>query len=528
MRWIRISASLTLATALLGPCAAAVFNEAQRNGPQRIAPGSIILIAAGLPVGPPAIQVAEGFPLVTSLAGTSVHIIVNDKTVNAYVLAVESQWVRALVPSNTPLGDGRLIVTYNSRESPPHQIHITERGFAIFDGAYEDDPGPSFRFARAVQNVSLGAGTRLNSLADSARPGELVVLWGTGLGAAPADEAAGPIPGATNIAGLAVFVGGRPAQIVYAGRSGCCAGMDQIIFEVPAGIEGCSVPVWVRYSAEGHGSNPVYVSISSRGGPCSDSHGLSESESGAIARGDLRAARIHATTDAAGVDWTVELGTAANGRRIPLGTCVQGGWNIGPFAMTLLSRINAGEAIRIRSERVEVEARKRGDNVYTGRSTGAVGPAEYVIENGPSDADVNAFRATVSVPYLPSFTWTNRDSLHSASMADGVTVTWTGGDTTGFVTISGLFDAGGESWGNGGFVCLERSERGAFTVPPALLARLASDWLGRPTYPGANSLRVWVTRTISRRFDIPDFGVGEFQVVERVDPESVATVGLRP
>ena len=373
--------SLALTWALLRPCSAAVFNEAQRNGPQRIAPGSIILIHAGVAVAPSTAQIAEGFPLRTSLSGTSIRIIVNDTTVNAYILAAESEWIRAVVPSHTPLGDGQLIVTYNGRESPPNQIHIAERGFAIFDGTYEDDPGPSFRFPRAVQNVSFSGNTRLNSLIDSARPGEFVVLWGTGRGAAPGNEAAGPIPAGLNIAGFAVFVGGKTAKVVYAGRSGCCAGMDQIIFEVPSGIEGCNVPVWVRYTEEGHGSNPVYVSVKSSGGACSDAHGLSESESGAIAAGRLGTARVHAMTGVDGVEWRIDFGTALNGRRIPLGTCVQGGWDLGIFAMNFFSPLDAGGAISIRSGQATVEAHKQGGNTYVGRFSGGLAAGEYVLEN---------------------------------------------------------------------------------------------------------------------------------------------------
>jgi hypothetical protein len=75
----------------------------------------------------------------------------------------------------------------------------------IFDGSYETYYGPSFRFPRAVQNISLSAGTRLNSLTDSARPGEFIALWGTGLSAAPGDQTAGPVPGPLNIPALAVF-----------------------------------------------------------------------------------------------------------------------------------------------------------------------------------------------------------------------------------------------------------------------------------------------------------------------------------
>ena len=113
-------------------------------------------------------------------------------------------------------------------------------------------------------------------------------------------------------------------------------------------------------------------------------------------------------------------------------------------------------------------------------------------------------------------------------MAEGVTVTWTGGDDPGFVTISGGFDAGGEMWGNGGFMCLEQVNRGSFTIPPELIARLASDWLSRPTYPGAHSLHVWVGYSNLTRFNIPGFGVGELQIGQRVDLSSIATVVLRP
>ena len=525
----QLKKSLALACALLSPCSAGVFNEAQRNGPQRIAPGSIILINSGVPVATAMPYIAESFPLSTNVAGTSVRVIIDGVTINAYVLAKESEWVRALVPSHTPLGSGRLIVTYNGRESPAEQIHIAERGFAIFDGTYESYLGPSFRFPRALQNVSLTGGTRLNSLVDAARPGEFVSLWGTGLGAAPGNEAAGPIPAALSIPALAVFVGGKTARIVYAGRSGCCAGMDQIIFEVPSGIEGCNVPVWVRYTEEGHGSNAVYLSIKEGGGGCSDPHGLSASESRAIAAGNLGAARIHAMAGMDGVEWRIDFGAALNGRRIPLGTCVQaGGWDLGIFAMNFLSPWDAGGAIRVTNERTTIYANKQGGNTYIGRFSGRLEAGEYALENGSGGTNVGPFRTIVSVPVQPSFSWTNRDTLKSASMAEGITLTWTGGDDRGFVTITGEFDAGGEMWGNGGFQCLEQASKGSLTVPPELIARLASDWLDRPTYPGANTVRLSVGYANSTRLEIPGFGVGELQIGQRVDMRSIATVVLHP
>jgi uncharacterized protein (TIGR03437 family) len=509
-----------------------VVNEAQRNGPQRIAPGSIVLVWAALPA-PSAtasvIRVANGFPLMTNLAGTSVRIVVGAVTVQAYVLATESPWVRALVPSNTPVGEGRVIVTYDGRDTPPQGIDIVERGFGIFDGTY-DGPGsqtPSFTFARAVHNASPDGSTRPNSLGDSVRPGESVILRGTGLGSASGDEATGPLPGDLNIPGLAVLVGGKAASVVYAGRSQCCAGVDEVIFEVPAGIEGCNVPVSVRYGQNGHGSNEIYLSVNSNGGPCSDPHGLSQSESRALAAGDLRAAHIHALQDNDGVSWSAQLGLARNGGRIPIGTCAQGMWGWGSLTVYVPSALDAGPAINIRMARGNSQGLNLERNNYFGRINGPLSSGEYTIDNEAGGRDVGPFRATVTVPPQPSFTWTNRSELNSARISDGIPVTWLGGDPSGYVMIGGWFESGGEAWGNGGFICHEQVEKGTFTLPPALLARLASDWLDRPTYEGANSIRLWVGYTISRRFEISGLGPGILQIGQQFDMTQYKTVVLR-
>lgn len=283
-----------------------VYSESNLSSLEGVAPGSNILIYSGdFPVGPPAPQTAAGFPLATSLAGTSVQATVGSVTVDAYILGVEAQWVRAMLPSSTPPGDGRLIVTYNGRASVPYRLHVVERQVGIYDGSWcrsspERRP-PSFCVPRAVQNVDSGGTVSVNSLVTPARPGQLVALWGTGLGLAPGNEAAGPIPGLLEIPGLQVLMGGRPVKIRYSGRSGCCAGMDEIIFEVPPGIEGCNVPVWVRYREDGSATSDVLVSIASGTGACSDSQGLSEVEVRKLAAGGLKAASILSTPAGLGI-----------------------------------------------------------------------------------------------------------------------------------------------------------------------------------------------------------------------------------
>src|SRR5207253_8114291 len=103
----------------------------------------------------------------------------------------------------------------------------------------------------------------------TAQPGQVITLWGTGLG---------PVTGGDNVAPPAgnlptkteVFVGGKSAAVLYSGRTPCCAGVDQIVFTVPTDTPlGCWVPVYVR--TEGTGiSNVVTMAIQSNGSTCSD------------------------------------------------------------------------------------------------------------------------------------------------------------------------------------------------------------------------------------------------------------------
>src|SRR5439155_2280109 len=101
-------------------------------------------------------QTAPEFPLVTSLAGTSVRVTVNARTIDAFILAAESRWIRALLPSNTPLGDASLVVTWNGHETlPSYGNRVVERHFGIYDGSYAPPAylAPSFLVPRVVQNI---------------------------------------------------------------------------------------------------------------------------------------------------------------------------------------------------------------------------------------------------------------------------------------------------------------------------------------------------------------------------------------
>ena len=103
----------------------------------------------------------------------------------------------------------------------------------------------------------------------AAQPGQTFILYGTGLGAGLNPDNVAPQAG--NLATKTeVFVGGQTAAIQYNGRSPCCAGLDQIVFQVPANAPlGCWVPVQIRTSGATV-SNTVTMAISADGSPCSD------------------------------------------------------------------------------------------------------------------------------------------------------------------------------------------------------------------------------------------------------------------
>jgi uncharacterized protein (TIGR03437 family) len=135
-------------------------------------------------------------------------------------------------------------------------------------------PGVFFSVASGVayavaQNVANATNYPPNTAASPAKPGQIVVLWATGLGAiAGADNVP---PGAGDFTGLpvSITVGGLPAQRLYAGRQPQFAGVDNIYFTVPSGVAyGCAVPLAI--TAGGFAANATYIAITADGAACTN------------------------------------------------------------------------------------------------------------------------------------------------------------------------------------------------------------------------------------------------------------------
>ncbi len=192
-----------------------------------LAQGSIFSVF-GSGMGPAALAQSTSFPLPTELAGTSVQVTVGGTTVDCIMLFTVAGQLAVILPSNTPLDDGTLTVTFNGQTSAPLPVTVVAHSFGIF-ALNQAGSGPGV----FTDPLIVPPDSNVRTILNSAKPGDLIDVWGTGLGAVAGDEAGGPLPGDLSGVDVEVLVGGIPATIVYRGRSGCCGGLDIVRFATP-------------------------------------------------------------------------------------------------------------------------------------------------------------------------------------------------------------------------------------------------------------------------------------------------------
>jgi len=183
--------------------------------------------------------------------------------------------INAILPSSTPVGSGTLTVSYNNQASAPAPITVVPSSFGTFT-VNEGGDGPGI-----ITDVNYNLITPLYT----AKPGQALILWGTGLGPAPdpaTEGSAGPCPSGCDLRGpnlsVAVWVGDQQASIYYAGRAPGFTGEDQIVFYVPDNVTtGCYVGVAIQ-SGPPNGpqitSNFTTMAVDANAAPCRDADGV--------------------------------------------------------------------------------------------------------------------------------------------------------------------------------------------------------------------------------------------------------------
>jgi uncharacterized protein (TIGR03437 family) len=455
-----------------------------------IAQGSLFIVF-GQNMGPAKIVQVSSYPLPTSagLAGTSIQVTINGTTVDAIMLYTLATQVAAVLPSSTPIGTGTLTVTYNGQASAPAPITVVKSSFGIF-AVNQSGTG-----AGVLQNVNSQSDRPFNSPTQSAQPGQVIILWGTGLGPVTGNEAAGPLPGDMPSLNVHVWVGAKEAAIQYRGRSGCCTGDDQIVFVVPAGVEGCAIPVYVQI--DNTISNFATISIGSAGVQCSDPNSLTPAQiQTATKNGGIRSASLSVNhfDGVAGTTHQVSDEMQAVFAKTPLSA-------LSGFSLAL----KAGECTVFQFP----VSGPNGTNTYLDAGkisvSGPVGPYDLFtsikgqyqlsfLPGGPSNtpglitdgtqvkpgtytftgsggADVGAFTATVD--YVNTFRW-DQSSVAAVDRSQPLAISWTGGTAGGVVFINVISSAAPGPTGSVGaaLFCAEDATLGSFTLPAPLLSAL--------------------------------------------------------
>ena len=144
------------------------------------------------------------FPLQTTLGGVSVEVCQDGNCVAAIPLFVSPGQINAVMPSNAPLGEVSIRVTYNGQAGnfSPGTVAASSLGiFTVNSAGF----GPGI-----VQNFLAQDNQPLNSAIATAKPGQVVTLWGTGLGPGLNPDNLQPQAGDLPVE-VEIFVGGKRA-----------------------------------------------------------------------------------------------------------------------------------------------------------------------------------------------------------------------------------------------------------------------------------------------------------------------------
>lgn len=477
-----------------------------------VAPGSIFVIF-GRGLGPSELRQVSSFPLSNTLEGTSIRVTVAGTTVDALPIYTSATQVAAVLPSGTPVGSGTVAVSYGGGTSAPAPIRVIRNAFGIFT-LNQSGSGQS------VVEIAEAASRAINGPSAVARAGQTMVLWGTGLGAIQGDEAAGPLPNQPIDAPVTVWVGNQQAKVIYAGRSGCCAGLDQIVFEAPHGVEGCYTPLAVEVGGVYSNFGSIAIGSCADASPTQTVRPLTNTGGILIAgidfqapglpsfRGEFFSAsfRNAGDTGTARVQSLTEL--FLGGPAPPPGSCaLLPPANRNPALLFIPpvsapSSLDAGTAITVSGSGGDRNVPSVAKGEYELAVDQTTLPAgRYQITNASGGADIGAFDLPID---LSRPTWGPTPEVIPRSQ--DLTITWTADPSDqGLVAVTGSANACGDQFVT--FVCYERASAGALTVPSRILQQLPSAAVGQSFVPGSLGVAS-LSPNAQRSFTAPNLDIG--------------------
>lgn len=488
-----------------------------------IAQGALFTVF-GSGLGPPTAVQAAQYPLPTTkgIGGTTIQVTVNGTVENCIMFYSSASQVISILPSATPVGAGTLTVTYQGVSgSLSIQVQSANFGAVTLNGA---------GFGPAV--VTDQTNTPI-TLVHPAHPGDILTLWGTGMGPVSGDETEPPTQ-AVNLANVTqVLVGNQAAAVSYAGRGGGSPGLDQIDFTVPAGVTGCRTSLAVAVS--GVTGNVTTLAVAAAGQPtCGDTYGLLTSANvqtamttGSVTFGGTQAYRVGDLADTfLGGIGTYPLNSLIRslvGDLAPsVGSCaayeVQGGSFAvnDPYAPSTYLDIGAQLTITGPAGSKTIGETAKNDFLDTLATPPAtwVAPGSYTLSNGTGagGSTVGGFTWDLTLP--ANVVPTNIPS--TVNLSQDLNLTWSGGAAFPIVIIFGYsgvpLTLSGSDVSFSEFVCTADGAAGQFTVPSAMLNLIPPGGYGEVGVKGLNIQLAGVT--LNTFTNLPNVSEAIFSVYE--------------
>ncbi len=514
-----------------------------------------MIVVFGKGLGPATLVPAAGFPLPTQIpdgTGTTISISAGSFSTKAFLLYTSDTQVAGIMPSAVAVGSATVSVSYNGQTSKGMNVAIVPASFGIFT-KNSAGTGPAI-----AQNVSNETGISLNGLANAAKDGQALILYGTGLGGVQGLDSVPPGP-VTVGSNVSVEIGGTELKPMYAGRSPQYPGLDQINIQLPSdfsaasgagALGGCYMPILVRVGNAI--SNTATVSLASGKSTCNHPLHLAPD---VLARLDAGGnAYIGLLQIANEVTWgptrTSSLIAGAAGvfaeatpndvflaaLQITGGAHTSPGPNSSDFLVGQLSYpvsagtcvtyrlmqsvipdytnakfgfgrvLNAGTALALSGPGIQNEMTPDPyqQNAYTNQShfPTPFTNGDWTI-TGTGGGEVGPFAASIVLPGLVS--WTNASQYYS-TRSQNVTrgplpITWVGGAADQIVIISGTSTISDpivpENSRGAGFSCAVPATAGAFTVPADIVQTLPAVPSGVISYFGTLGLKTYGSSAFS-------------------------------
>ena len=378
-----------------------------------------------------------------------------------------------------------------------------------------------------------------------AHPGDTVVLWGTGGGADPANDAGGTSGDQTQAGNFSVVVNGSPITPLYSGASSGYPGLWQVNFTLPTDITpDCFTSVQVK--GGGVLSNAISIPIAANGQTaCSDPQlnaaALARLDAGGtVVGGGFGMARGTNTFSYIATPGAATTVTSASQEQVSgvfsvynasEYAAIFSGIKIGPCILNDRTApatarnpadpdgyLNAGAALPFAGPGVaagaalSVYSTNPGPLYNLGLANGTIVNGGQYTLTGNGGTGVGPF--SVSVNFPPSFTVTDWDSLNTIDRSRPLVLNWTGG-TDQVLVIGSTSKVVGKDASNTNiirnvsFTCQVPAAAGSITIPTDLLSYLLPEGIDAASL-ATGSGQLAVETSTSQPFTATLPGGGQF------------------